>query len=197
MRSHIPFVFRTISLRAAIIPDVFCIHVRIPPFSVVLKTPIDSVLHLPATTTSADFCAFSVIFRWRLLLSEHFAQISPGTTRFFPSIHLPHLSRMIPCSYWASACSAVLPSRVTSYVVSVRQARGLPVVSLFPHPASFGFHLAMDTLAFGYILPTTGRIRDFHPLETCAAGRTDNNRRGFHMNSRRFYVSKNKLQLTS
>jgi hypothetical protein len=31
----------------------------------------------------------------------------------------------------------------------------------------------MDTLAFGYILPTTGRIRDFHPLETCAAGRTD------------------------
>ncbi|MGO4972688.1 hypothetical protein ACTQ56_12055, partial [[Clostridium] aminophilum] len=34
------------------------------------------------------------------------------------------------------------------------------------------FHLAMDTLAFGYILPTTGRIRDFHPLETCAAGRT-------------------------
>ena len=30
----------------------------------------------------------------------------------------------------------------------------------------------MDTLAFGYILPTTGRIRDFNPLETCAAGRT-------------------------
>ena len=148
---------------------------RIPPFSVVLKTPIDSVLHLPATTTSADFCAFSVIFRWRLLLSEHFAQISPGTTRFFPSIYLPHLSRVIPCSYWASACMAVLPSRVTSYVVSVRQARGLPVVSLFPHPASFRFHLTMNTLAFGCILPTTGRIRDFHPLETCAAGRTINN----------------------
>ena len=46
------------------------------------------------------------------------------------------------------------------------------MVSLFPHPASFRFHLAVDTLAFGYILPTTGRIRDFHPLETCAAGRT-------------------------
>ena len=30
----------------------------------------------------------------------------------------------------------------------------------------------MVTLAFGYILPTTGRIRDLHPLETCAAGRT-------------------------
>ena len=30
----------------------------------------------------------------------------------------------------------------------------------------------MDTLAFSYILPTTGRIRDFNPLETCAARRT-------------------------
>ena len=34
----------------------------------------------------------------------------------------------------------------------------------------------MDTLAFGYILPATGRIRDFHPLETCAARRTIKNR---------------------
>ena len=30
----------------------------------------------------------------------------------------------------------------------------------------------MDTLAFGYILPTTGRIPDLHRLETCAARRT-------------------------
>ncbi|MGF7085613.1 hypothetical protein, partial [Ohessyouella blattaphilus] len=30
----------------------------------------------------------------------------------------------------------------------------------------------MDTLAFGYILPTTGRIADLHRLETCAARRT-------------------------
>ena len=34
----------------------------------------------------------------------------------------------------------------------------------------------MDTLAFGYILPTTGRIRDFNPLETCAARRTSKKR---------------------
>ena len=27
-------------------------------------------------------------------------------------------------------------------------------------------------LLFSYILPTVGRIRDFHPLETCAARRT-------------------------
>ena len=107
-----------------------------------------------------------------LPLSRRTAQTSLGTTRFFLSIHLPHLSCMIPCSYWASTCLAVLPSCMTSYEISVRQTRDLPVVSLFPHPASFRFHLAMDTLPFGYILPTTGRIRDFDPLETCAARRT-------------------------
>ena len=99
-------------------------------------------------------------------------QISPGTTRFFPSIYLPHLLRVIPCSYWASACSAVSPSCATLYVISVRQARGLPTVSLLPHPASFRFHLTVDTLAFGYFLPATGWIGVFHPLETCTAGRT-------------------------
>ena len=107
-----------------------------------------------------------------LPLSRHTAQTSPGTTRFFLSIHLPHLSRMIPCSYWVSTWDAALPSCMTLYEISVRQTRDLPVVSLFPHPASFRFHLTVDTLAFGYILPTTGRIRDFNPLETCAAGRT-------------------------
>ena len=107
-----------------------------------------------------------------LPLSKRTAQTSLGTTRFFLSIHLPHLSRMIPCSYWALTWSAALPSCITLYEISVRQTRDLPVVSLFPHPASFRFHLTMDTLAFGYILPTTRRIRDLHPLETCAAGRT-------------------------
>ena len=45
------------------------------------------------------------------------------------------------------------------------------MVSLFPHPVSFRFRLTTDTLAFGYLLPATGRIRVFHPLESCAAGR--------------------------
>ena len=51
------------------------------------------------------------------------------------------------------------------YVISIRQTGVLL-------PSSFRFHLAMDTLDFSYILPTVGRIWDFHPLETCAAGRT-------------------------
>ena len=53
------------------------------------------------------------------------------------------------------------------------------MVSLFPHPASFRFRLTTDTLAFGYLLPATGRIRVFHPLETCAAGRTQENKQDF------------------
>ena len=114
-----------------------------------------------------------------LPLSRHSAQTSPGTSRFFLSIHPLHLPYMIPCSYRASACKAVLPSCMAFYVISVRQTGDLPVVSLFPHPASFRFHLAMDTLTFGYILPTTGWIRDFNPLETCAARRTSK-RRGFY-----------------
>jgi len=51
------------------------------------------------------------------------------------------------------------------YVISIRQT-GVLLSS------SFRFHLTMDTLDFSYILPTVGRIWDFHPLETCAAGRT-------------------------
>ena len=121
---------------------------------------------------SADFCVFSTALRLWLRLSAHSAQTSPGTTRFFSSIYLPHLPHAIPCSYWASTCWAALPSHIAFYAVSVRQARGLPVVSLFPHPASFRFRLTTDALAFGFLLPATGRIRVFHPLETCAAGRT-------------------------
>lgn len=123
---------------------------------------------------SADFCVFSAALQLWLRLSAHSAQTSPGTTRFFPSIYLPHLPHAIPCSYWASTCWAALPSHIAFYTVSVRQARGLPVVSLFPHPASFRFRLTTDTLAFGFLLPATGRIRVFHPLDTCAAGRIQN-----------------------
>ena len=38
-----------------------------------------------------------------------------------------HLSCMIPCSYWALTWVAVLPTCMTSYEISVRQTRDLPV----------------------------------------------------------------------
>ena len=50
-------------------------------------------------------------------------------------------------------------------MIPVRQVRVLP-------PSSFRFRLTADTLDFGCILPTAGRIRDFHPLERALAGRT-------------------------
>ena len=46
------------------------------------------------------------------------------------------------------------------YAVSVRQARLLP-------PASFRFHLAMDTLAFGYMLPVIRAHWGLSPVRTC------------------------------
>ena len=62
-----------------------------------------------------------------LLLSKHFTQISLGTTHFLLSIYFPHLSCTIPCSYWALTWYAALPSYITSYVISVRQTRDLPM----------------------------------------------------------------------
>ena len=81
--------------------------------------------------TSADFCTLSITSRQWLLLSERSVQTSLGTTRFFPSIYLPHLLYTIPCSYRASSCVADLPSCTAFYTVSVRQTRGLPMGS-FP-----------------------------------------------------------------
>ena len=92
-------------------------------------------------------------------------QTSPGTTRFFPSIYLPHLPPLVPCSFGTSTWMAALSPTIASYAVPVRQAGGLP-------PTSFRFRLATNTLVFGYVFPATGQTPIFHRLETCAAGRT-------------------------
>ena len=118
---------------------------------------------------SADFCIFSTALRLWLPFSERFMQTSPGTTRFFPSIYLPHLPPLVPCSFGTSTWMAALSPTIASYAVPVRQARGLP-------PTSFRFRLATNTLVFGYVFPATGQTPIFHRLETCAAGRTTRNR---------------------
>ena len=86
-----------------------------------------------------------------------------------PHVSFPHL----PAAS-ATACSVqlldfgldrgLIPGD-SLYTVSVRQAGGLP-------PASFRFHLTMDTFVFGCIFPAAGQIPDFHRLGTCAAGHT-------------------------
>ena len=95
--------------------------------------------------------------------TPHVRRISPGTRMFLLTIYPPWLLNMFPYSYWASTCSADLPS-YSAFMVSVRQASDLP-------PASFRFPVTQDTLALGYILPAVGRIRDFHPLKHAPAGR--------------------------
>ena len=117
--------------------------------------------------TSADFCAFSIAF---------------GNGYSFQSI--PHRPP------WVSHVSFT-PSICHIYCIQFRVVIGLRLVlQSYPciqpymwflfvrpeicHPASFRFVVTNNTLALGYVLPTTGRIWDFHPLETCAARRTKN-----------------------
>lgn len=90
---------------------------------------------------------------------------------FLLTIYLPWLLNMLPYSYWALTCLAVLPT-YSAFMVSVRQASDLP-------PASFRFPVTQDTLALGYILPAVGRIRDFHPLKHAPAGRTKKSSKPF------------------
>ena len=52
------------------------------------------------------------------------------------------------------------------YAISIRQNRVSP-------PSFFRFRLATDTLDLSYILPTAGRIQDFHPLDHALTGRTN------------------------
>src|SRR5699024_6036472 len=61
------------------------------------------------------------------------------------------------CSYRTSTSFAVLSSHVASYMISVRQTRGLP-------RASFRFHITMDTLAFGYVLTATRSHSGLSPI---------------------------------
>ena len=119
--------------------------------------------------TSADPLEFSHTSLHGLLFQssfpQHISKVSPGKSAIFLSIYPPHLHEIISSSYRTLTCLAALSLFHALYVISVRRTRDLPT-------ASFRFHLTMDTLAFGYILPTTGRIQDLHLLETCAARRT-------------------------
>ena len=112
--------------------------------------------------TSHSSLLLRIFFRIRLL----HAPVRPPRvlTHSFP-LYLPYLPQMIPCSYWTLTYAGVLSSSGALYMVSVRQARVSP-------PSFFRFHLTMDTLDLGYILPTAGRIRDLHPLERALTGRT-------------------------
>ena len=108
----------------------------------------------------------SADFSWQALLRDseihppHVHETSPVKDMLFPSY-----TCLIYFGHFRIAILAL-------YQVSVRQARCLP-------PASFRFHLTMDTLALGYTFPAIGRVTDLHRLEYVRAGRTIKNRSGY------------------
>jgi len=119
--------------------------------------------------TSADSLQFVVTTHFFPIHLFHAPARPPRVlTHSFP-LYLPYLPQTIPCSYWALTWLGALPSFAALYMISVRQARVLP-------PPFFRLHLTMDALGLGYILPTAGRIRVFHPLERALTGRTSQNR---------------------
>ena len=95
-------------------------------------------------------------------------------TRSFPLIPAPSTVG-VPCSYWTSVCVAT-SSTLHSLSGQLLQASVLPTLC-----EAYGFLQTSphsDALAFSCILPTAGRIRDFHPLERAPAGRTTKRRPG-------------------
>ena len=129
--------------------------------------------------TSHSSLLLRIFFRIRLLD----ASVRPPRvlTHSFP-LYPPYLPQTIPCSYWALTYVGVSPSSKALYMISVRQARVLP-------PSFFRFCLTTDTLDLGYILPTAGWIRDFHPLERALTGRTKLMHRAEHFSAVPCYSS--------
>ena len=123
--------------------------------------------------TSADSLQFVVtthFFRIRLLDAP--ARPPRVLTHSFP-LYLPYLPQTILCSYWTLTLLGASSSSGALYMIPVRQARVLP-------PSFFRSRLTTDTLDLGYILPTAGRIRVFHPLERALTGRTSKNTHTLH-----------------
>ena len=76
-------------------------------------------------------------------MSSRSIQISPGKSAIFLSIYLLHLLSHVFGSKDFGLFSNLIQRTLASYEVRVPQTGDLP-------PASFRFHLAMDTLALSY-----------------------------------------------
>ena len=131
-------------------------------FALLVCSALPIVMVLWLLLTSCSSLLLRIFFR--ICLLDASARPPRVLTHSFP-LYLPYLPQTIPCSYWTLTYVGVLSSAEALYMISVRQARVLP-------PSFFRFRLTTDTLDLGYILPTAGRIRDFHPLERALTGRT-------------------------
>ena len=90
-------------------------------------------------------------------LSLHVRETSPGKDAVFLSTYLPHLQDWPRIVLGFSLSRNLTQPLPAFYVISVRQTRDLP-------PASFRFHLTMDTLALGYALGTINPRSGLPPI---------------------------------
>jgi len=128
--------------------------------------------------TSADFCMLSTVSSPCSVFAPFraYIQISPGIHTFFLSIRLPHLPCMIPCSYRALACMAVLPSCMASMRFLFIRPEICPSVYLFP-TSSFLQIPPRDGHPCLRLYPSPYRADSgLSPVRTCA-------RRAHHKNS--------------
>ena len=121
-----------------------------PAFPFVPVKTIAQILHLATMAVN-------------VLSPRHVREISPGTHTFFPTYTCPvycwRSVQLLDFSLLGNLIHALQPIRTTF--------TGQCFASGFLQTPSHN-----DALAFGCILPTAGRIRDFHPLERAPAGRT-------------------------
>ena len=96
-------------------------------------------------------------------------ETSLGTTRHILSIYLPHLLQLIPSSYWTLTCLAALSLTIASCGFCSSDQR---FAIRFPSDSTSRW----TPLSLAVSFPLLGRIRDFHPLATCAARRTKKHR---------------------
>ena len=116
----------------------------------------------PLSLDYYDLCPLMCVqhcFGQRLPLSRHITQTSLGTTRFFLSIYLPHLSCNIACSYRTLACIAVLSSCITAYEISVCQIRDLSMNLYLSHMLLTSDSRSPSTPLLSEHPSTTDRIR--------------------------------------
>jgi len=133
--------------------------------------PFADVCNHQFTMASADFSSF-VVTDGFLTLFPSADETSLGTTRFFLSIYLPHLLSLIPSSYWTLTCLAVLSSIIALCDFCSSDQRFASTFLQIPLTLIIIISMNRTPLVSAVSFPLLGWIRDFHPLETCAARRT-------------------------
>ena len=123
------------------------------------------------TMASADFSSFVVTDGFHTLFPSA-DETSLGTTRHFLSIYLPHLLQIIPSSYWTSTCYAALSLTVAWCDFYSSDRRFASTFLQIPLALIMVVAMNRTPLVSAVSFPLLGRIRNFHPLATCAARRT-------------------------